>query len=79
MREWDPADYRWRQIADELTSRIRDDVYPVGDNLPSELDLAREFGTAKMTVRRALEELRKRGLIVTLHGRGSVVVQTPGS
>ena len=33
---------------------------------------------AKMTVRRALEVLRERGLVRTLHGRGSVVV-TPES
>lgn len=43
-------------------------------NLPSEADLAVEYGVAKMTIRRALEVLRERGIIRTLHGRGSVVV-----
>ncbi len=73
--DWDPTDYRWRQVADELARRIRDGVYPVGGTLPSEVELAHELGTAKMTVRRALAELRDRGLIRTLHGRGSVVVK----
>jgi DNA-binding GntR family transcriptional regulator len=74
MPDWDPADYRWRQIADTLEARIVDGSYPIGSNLPSEQTLAREFGSGKMTVRRALVELRARGLVVTLHGRGSVVV-----
>jgi DNA-binding GntR family transcriptional regulator len=30
-----------------------------------------------MTVRRALDVLRERGMVRTLHGRGSVVVATP--
>jgi Bacterial regulatory proteins, gntR family len=40
-------------------------------------ELAQHYGVAKMTVRRALEVLRERGIVQTLHGRGSVVVKVP--
>jgi GntR family transcriptional regulator len=74
MPEWDPAEFVYVQIADDLTAHMRDGTYPVGSRLPSEADLAESYGVAKMTVRRALDVLRERGLIRTLHGRGSVVV-----
>jgi GntR family transcriptional regulator len=74
MPEWDPAEFVYVQIADDLAAYIRDGTYPVGSRLPSEAELAENYGVAKMTVRRALDVLRERGLIRTLHGRGSVVV-----
>jgi DNA-binding GntR family transcriptional regulator len=44
-----------------------------GSAVPSESELAREFGVARNTVRRALAELERDGLIVALPGRGRVV------
>ena len=41
--------------------------------MPPERELARECGVAYDTVRRAVVLLRERGLIVTLHGRGTYV------
>ncbi|MEB4613889.1 GntR family transcriptional regulator [Leucobacter sp. M11] len=40
-----------------------------GERLPSESELARSFGVAVVTVREALDALRKRGLIETRRGR----------
>lgn len=77
MTDWDAAEYVYVQLADDLAKRIERGEFPVGARLPSEAELARDYGTAKMTVRRALEILRERGLIRTLHGRGSVVIGTP--
>lgn len=76
MSEWDPAEFVYVQIADDLAARVRDGTYPVGSRLPSEAELAETYGVAKMTVRRALDVLREQGLIKTLHGRGSVVVKS---
>jgi DNA-binding GntR family transcriptional regulator len=76
MPEWDPAEFVYIQIADDLAARVRDGTYPVGSRLPSEAELAETYGVAKMTVRRALDVLREQGLIKTLHGRGSVVVKS---
>jgi len=46
--------------------------------LPAEDDLASEYEVARGTVRRALRELRKRGLIQRLPGRRSAVIAMPG-
>ena len=45
----------------------------LGDRLPGEADMAREYGVAKMTARRAVRELRERGLVRTVIGKGSYV------
>ena len=74
MPDWDAAEYVYVQLADDLAAKIAAGDFPVGSRLPSEAELAETYGVAKMTVRRALEVLRERGLVRTLHGRGSVVV-----
>jgi DNA-binding GntR family transcriptional regulator len=38
--------------------------------LPSEAELAVQYGVARVTVRRAIALLRERGKVVTVHGRG---------
>jgi DNA-binding transcriptional ArsR family regulator len=73
--EWDAAEYVYVQLANDLAARIGRGEFPAGTRLPSEAELASEYGVAKMTVRRALEVLRERGMVRTLHGRGSVVVR----
>lgn len=64
-------------VADHIAGRIAAGELSPGARLPSERDLAVEYGVAYMTVRRAAEELRTRGLIVTVHGRGTYVAE-PG-
>jgi DNA-binding GntR family transcriptional regulator len=63
--------YAYMQVADDLDRRIRDGEIEV--KLPSERDLAEDYGVAYTTVRRAMEVLRDRGLIITRHGRGTFV------
>jgi DNA-binding GntR family transcriptional regulator len=59
------------QVADDLERRISDGE--IEAKLPSERDLAEDYGVAYTTVRRAMEILRDRGLIITRHGRGTFV------
>lgn len=42
----------------------------------TERDLADEWGVAYQTVRRAMRELRERGLIVSVVGKGTFVAST---
>ncbi|MGH3070422.1 MAG: winged helix-turn-helix domain-containing protein, partial [Streptosporangiaceae bacterium] len=44
-----------------------------GQRLPPERDVATEYGVAYNTIRKSMEILRDRGLIVTMHGRGTFV------
>ena len=63
--------YAYLQVADDLERRINAGEIEV--KLPGERDLAEEYGVAYTTVRRAMEVLRNRGVIITRHGRGTFV------
>jgi DNA-binding GntR family transcriptional regulator len=65
------------RIADALRGRLS--AAEPGTALPSEAELAAEFGVARNTVRRALAELEREELISTLPGRGRVVRPLDGS
>jgi DNA-binding GntR family transcriptional regulator len=60
----------YHQILLELTDRIESGEIGVGDRLPSEADLVAEFGVSRTTARRALDELRRQGLVRWEPGRG---------
>ncbi|MFA5027718.1 MAG: GntR family transcriptional regulator, partial [Candidatus Methylomirabilota bacterium] len=63
------------QITDALRHRLGG--MQVGDKLPPEVDLGKEFGVSRDTVRQALEPLAKEGLIRRTQGRGSFVQKLP--
>ncbi len=63
--------HAYLQVADALTARINGGQYPV--KLPSEYALAEEFGVSYITIRHATTILRQRGLIASVHGRGTFV------
>jgi DNA-binding GntR family transcriptional regulator len=63
--------HAYAQVADDVARRIETGEIPV--KLPPERTLAQEYGVSYVTVRHATEILRERGLIVTLHGRGTFV------
>ncbi|MGH3824879.1 MAG: GntR family transcriptional regulator [Pseudonocardiaceae bacterium] len=67
----------YARIAGQLRERLAE-LAP-GSALPSEASLAAEFGVVRNTVRRALAELERDGLIVTLPGRGRVVNDPAGT
>ena len=64
----------WVMLANELAKRIEDGTYPPEGRLPAEIEIAAEFGCSRQSVRSAIEELRQRGLIETVKGKGSFVV-----
>lgn len=66
--------YEWQRVANDLERRIRGGDIPPGGRLENERDLADAHGVSAGTVRRAVRELRDRGLVETLPGKGSYVV-----
>ncbi|MBD0840395.1 GntR family transcriptional regulator [Streptomyces sp. TRM68416] len=68
------VDKEYERLAGELRNRITDGTYPMGVNLPSQRELAAEFGVSRDTVQRALRELVGEGWIESRQGSGSRVV-----
>lgn len=66
----------FRQLAELLRAQIADGTFPPGALLPAESRLASEHGLARDTVRAALTDLRREGLIETTH-RGPRVKVPP--
>ncbi|KIZ14490.1 GntR family transcriptional regulator [Streptomyces natalensis] len=72
-----PSQVLYVAVADHVAARIASGDLKVGARLPAERDLAVEYGVSYVTMRRATAVLRERGLIVTVHGRGTFVAESP--
>lgn len=65
------------QIATELRQNVQDAVFKVGDRLPTENELSERFGVNRHTLRRAVDVLRREGVVGVERGRGTFVVAAP--
>jgi GntR family transcriptional regulator len=65
---------RYRQILAALRERIVNGHYPIGGNLPTEVELCAEFEVSRYTVREALRRLVEQGMLARRQGSGSEVV-----
>ncbi|OCG74225.1 GntR family transcriptional regulator [Microbacterium sediminis] len=64
---------RYREIAERIGARIAAGEFPVGSLLPGEHALAREHGAARGTIRNALAQLGRRGIVAPRPGAGWIV------
>jgi len=55
----------WRQVYAALKAQIEDGTLPPGGRVPSITDLSRSWGVALTTVRKALDQLKADGVVVT--------------
>lgn len=60
-------------IADDIAGQIERGELQPDQRHPSENQLAEHYGAARMTVRRAVRELRERGLVTVVSGKGTYV------
>jgi GntR family transcriptional regulator len=72
-------DLAYMRVADDIASRIASGELAPGARLLSERDLATYYGVAFHTVRHAIQILRDRGQIVSVHGRGTFVTDPSDS
>ncbi|QOC92118.1 GntR family transcriptional regulator [Micromonospora craniellae] len=71
--DFDPDVATWKQLADRLRQAIRSGQLAPGQRVPTELSLTQEYQLSRLTVRRALQQLRSEGLIVVVQSRGTFV------
>ena len=68
---------RYLEIADEIRSLIGAGEFGSGGALPSEAELGRRFPASRVTVRKALEALRREGIVTSRRGSGWFVALDP--
>ena len=67
----------YRKVAGAIGARILSRALREGERLPSETELARQFGVNRSTVREALRELESRGLLQRRPGSKLMSVSRP--
>lgn len=75
--EPDPASpvYLYLQVADHIAARVDAGELAPGARLPAERELADEYGVSLQTARRAVAELRDRGLAQTVPVKGTFITR----
>lgn len=63
----------YEQIKAALRAHILDGTYAPHSRMPSESGLCASFGVSRITVRQALGDLQKEGLVFRVHGKGTFV------
>lgn len=67
----------YREIAAQLRAAITRGDFAPGESIPTEAELAEQYGVSRLTVRRALARLKTRGLVRTATRRGTYVAPRP--
>ncbi|MBS1897877.1 MAG: GntR family transcriptional regulator [Actinobacteria bacterium] len=68
---------RYAQVIDQIENALRRGIIVPGDTLPTEPQFCGGFGIARSTLRRAMDDLEKRGIISRTQGSGTRVEQSP--
>ncbi len=63
----------YEQIVQQIEQRIVSGELHVGDQLPSERELADQFGVSRTAVREAIKALREKGMVDIFVGRGTFI------
>lgn len=63
----------YMQIKELLVAKIGSGEWPPGNIIPSEINLAQEFGVSQGTVRKAITELVENNVLTRKQGRGTFV------
>ncbi len=67
------------RIKQFVVGKIESGTWAEGHRVPSETELARAFGTARMTVHGALRDLAAEGILIRRPGAGTHVPSPPNS
>ena len=65
-------------VANRIVEKIRQDSFAPGSRLPSEFELAEEFGVSRGTVREAVKLLVSKDVLEIRPAKGTFVRENPG-
>ena len=68
---------KFNQVSAEIEKRIHEGIYVSSQKLPSEYDLAKEFDCSRLTIRKAIDDLIGKNILVKRRGKGSYVMSQP--
>ena len=71
--DYDSKEPKYLQIIDSIISNISKGNFQIGDKIPSIVKLSQEFYISRDTVERAYSVLKKRNVIVSVHGKGTYI------
>ncbi|MDT2674598.1 GntR family transcriptional regulator, LSA1692 subfamily [Enterococcus dongliensis] len=77
MKEKKTTKAKFDQVSAEIEKRIHEGIYVSAQKLPSEYDLAKEFDCSRLTIRKAIDDLIKKNILVKHRGKGSYVMTQP--
>lgn len=67
----------YRQLSDLLRGQVMSGEFTPGQRLPSEAQLGEQFGISRITIRQALGDLEREGLVTRVPGKGTFVAERP--
>lgn len=65
--------YKYKVVADELREQIKNGKYAPGELMPDQNQIAKDFGTTRITVHKALQLLMVEGMVYSKRGSGTYV------
>jgi DNA-binding LacI/PurR family transcriptional regulator len=65
---------KYRQVYEDLYTAIKSGIFQPGDRLPSEAELGERYGTSRITVAKAVNELHLQGIVSRRAGSGTHVL-----
>lgn len=73
------AQVKFKSIYEQLRKNIKNDIYKDSMMLPTEMELIKEFSCSRNTVRRAIDELSRDGLVKSVKGKGVIILENRSS
>lgn len=64
----------YEEVAAELVTRIEGGFYSLAQKLPSEYDLAKDFGVSRLTIRKAIDSLVSVNKLMKYKGKGTYII-----
>lgn len=65
----------YQMIYEDIVRKMKSGVYNIGDQLPTEKQLAENFDVSRITSKKALELLAEEGYINRIRGKGSFIIK----